>query len=131
MNEEQNNRGHELPKKIKIVTDIEKGSERMLDAVIANPPLPEFEPRTTPISPGVPPILPGGADGTEPGDDKSHIGRPEAAYMLAKLARLKDFDADYVTALQMGARALMKRHFECQRNKAKRRAAAERKEAQA
>jgi len=201
MNEEQQKRGHELPKKIKIEADTAKGCERirkltdeifdvlgealradaagqvggklsdswsalsaaeiwlrtkmrprpgtvdfhgeidyylrnephlkwvpaenpMLDAVIANPPLPEVEPRTTPLNPETPPLVPGE-------DDKSHIGRPEAAYMLAKLAQLKDFDADYVTALKMAARALMKRHFDCQRNKAKRRAAAARKEAQA
>lgn len=70
-----------------------------IDAVVSNPPLsPE-----------------------EPGDD--HMSRPEAACVLSRLAVMRKLDVDAVTALQMGVRTLLKRHFDRQRNRAKRRMA--------
>ena len=70
-----------------------------IDAVVSNPPLsPE-----------------------EPYDD--HMSRPEAAYVLSLLATSRKIDVDAVTALQMGVRTLLKRHFDRQRNWAKRRMA--------
>ena len=68
--------------------------------------------------------LPPGADGTEPtvkGD--SHMSKVEAAAILARLAATSWATADEVTALEMGARRLMTRHFQRQRNWARRRAA--------
>ncbi len=70
-----------------------------IDAVVSNPPLSPEEP------------------------DDDHMSRPEAAYVLARLAVMRKLDVDAVTALQMGVRTLLKRHFDRQRNWAKRRMA--------
>ena len=80
-----------------------------LDAVMANPPLDPPAPETG-----------GGAQPTEDGQD-SHMGKPEAAYILCRMATSRKLTVDGVTALQMGVRSLMKRHFDRQRNWAKRR----------
>ena len=73
-----------------------------IDAVVSNPPLSPEEP------------------------DDDHMSRPEAAYVLARLAVMRKLDVDAVTALQMGVRTLLKRHFDRQRNWAKRRMAKKR-----
>ena len=87
-----------------------------IDAIMANPPLGD---------------LPPGADGVEPrpdapkmerGEDR-HMSKVEAIYILGKLATSRRINVDGVIALQMGARALMKRHFDRQRNWARRREA--------
>ena len=49
------------------------------------------------------------------------MSRPEAVCILAKLATSRRINVDGVIALQMGARALFKRHFDRQRNWARRR----------
>ena len=65
--------------------------------------------------------LPPGADGTDPGqENKRNMTRAFAAFILAKLATLRGFDEEAVTALQMGVRALMKRHFNDMRRMARR-----------
>ena len=90
-----------------------------IDAIMGNPPLGDLPPgndgvesRDTPLSPDAPKM--------ERGED-SHMSRPEAAYILAKLATSRRMDEDGVIALQMGAKALLKRHFDRQRNWARRR----------
>ena len=92
-----------------------------IDAIMANPLLGDLppgadgvEPRDTPISPDAPKM--------ERGEDR-YMSRPEAIYILGKLATSRRINVDGVIALQMGARSLMKRHFDRQRNWAKRRAA--------
>jgi hypothetical protein len=70
------------------------------------------EPRDTPISPDAPKM--------GRGEDR-YMSRPEAIYILGKLATSRRINVDGVTALQMGARSLMKRHFDRQRNWARRR----------
>ena len=57
------------------------------------------------------------------GED-SHMSRPEAANILCVMATSRKIDVNGVVALQMGVRSLMKRHFDCQRNRAMRRARA-------
>ena len=74
-------------------------SKAAIDAVVSNPPLSPEEP------------------------DDDHMSRPEAAYVLARLAVMRKLDVDAVVALQMGVRTLLKRHFDRQRNWAKRRMA--------
>ncbi len=49
------------------------------------------------------------------------MSNPEAAYILCRMATSRKVDVSGVTALQMGVRSLMKRHFDRQRNWAKRR----------
>ena len=85
-----------------------------------NPPLGDLppgadgvEPRDTPISPDAPKM--------ERGEDR-YMSRVEAIYILGKLATSRRINVDGVIALQMGARSLMKRHFDRQRNYARRRA---------
>jgi hypothetical protein len=78
-----------------------------LDAVMANPPLDPPAPET-------------GGGATREGRD-SHMSKPEAAYILCRMATSRKLTVDGVTALQMGVRSLMKRHFDRQRNWAKRR----------
>ena len=83
-----------------------------LDFIMANPPL-DIPPTPEPIQPGTPKMVPG---------EERPMSRPEAAYILAKLATSRRVNAGGVIALQMGARAILKRHFDRQRNWAKRRA---------
>lgn len=84
-----------------------------IDFVTANPPL-DIPPADEPIQPGAPQMV--------PGEDR-RMSRPEAAYILAKLATSRRVNLGGVIALQMGVRAMLKRHFDCQRNWAKRREA--------
>lgn len=71
-----------------------------------------------------------GAEGTETGDSKGttasgedrHMSYPEASAILMELARKRTMSGAQVNALEMGVRRLMNRHFQRQRNWAKRRA---------
>lgn len=90
--------------------------QEALDFVMGNPPMGN---------------LPSGADGTEAGDSKGttasgedrHMSYPEASAILMELARNRTMSVDQVNALEMGVRRLLNRHFQRQRNWAKRRAA--------
>ena len=82
------------------------------EAIMQNPPF-DIPPTPEPIQPGTPKMVPG---------EERPMSRPEAAYILAKLATSSRVNAGGVIALQMGARAILKRHFDRQRNWAKRRA---------
>lgn len=93
-----------------------------IDAIMSNPPLGDLppgidgvEPRDTPISPAAPKM--------ERGEER-YMSKIEAAYILARLATSRRVNTGGVVALQMGVRALMKRHFDRQRNYARRREAA-------
>ena len=67
--------------------------------------------------------LPSGADGVEPKPRcESHMSKVEAAAILGRMAAASWVTVDEVTALEMGARRLMNRHFQRQRNWARRRA---------
>lgn len=87
-----------------------------IDVVLANPPIGN---------------LPSGADGTEAGDgngapasgEARHMSIPEASGILMELARKRSMSIDQVNALEMAVRRLMRRHFQRQRNWAKRREA--------
>ena len=52
-----------------------------------------------------------------------HMSNPEAAFILMSMAFARRNSVDDVTALQMGVNRLMTRHFQKQRNWARRRAA--------
>ena len=66
--------------------------------------------------------LPSGADGVEPKPRcESHMSKVEAAASLGRMAAASWVTGDEVTALEMGARRLMNRHFQRQRNWARRR----------
>lgn len=84
-----------------------------IDFITANPPL-NIPPAAEPIQPGAPKMV--------PGEDR-RMSKPEAAYILAKLATSRRVNTGGVIALQMGVRAILKRHFDRQRNWAKRREA--------
>lgn len=71
-------------------------------------------------------MLPGdlssGADGVEPmSRGERHMSKVEAAAILGRMAATSWVTVDEVTALEMGARRLMNRHFQRQRNWARRR----------
>lgn len=83
-----------------------------LDFIMANPPL-DIPPTPEPIQPGTPKMVPG---------EKPHMRRDVAAGILMGLMRKHTMTTDHVEALNMGARWLMKKHFEKQRYLAKRRA---------
>ena len=87
-----------------------------LDFVTANPPMGDIPPADEPLDPNAPKLV--------RGEDR-HMSRPEAAYILAKLATSRRINKDGATALQMGARGLLKRHFDRMRNFAKRREASQ------
>lgn len=91
--------------------------DEVLDFVTANPPLGDIPTADEPLDPNAPKMVRGGED--------RYMSRPEAIYILGKLATSRRINVDGVIALQMGARALMKRHFDRQRNWAKRRAEAQ------
>ncbi len=84
-----------------------------LDFVMANPPL-DIPPAAEPIDPKAPKLVPGEA---------RHMSYPEASAILMELARNRTMSVDQVNALEMGVRRLLNRHFQRQRNWAKRRAA--------
>ena len=72
-------------------------------------------------------MLPGdlssGADGVEPmSRGEHHMSKVEAAAILGRMAATSWVTVDEVTALEMGARRLMNRHFQRQRNWARRHA---------
>ena len=94
-----------------------------IDAIMGNPPLGDLppgldgvEPRDTPISPDAPKM--------ERGEDR-YMSRPESSGILMELARKRTMSIDQVNALEMAVRRLMCRHFQRQRNWAKRRAEAQ------
>ena len=67
--------------------------------------------------------LPSGADGVEPKPrGERHMSNVEAAAILGRMAAASWVTVDEVTALEMGARRLMNRHFQRQRNWARRHA---------
>lgn len=67
--------------------------------------------------------LPDGADGVEPmSRGERHMSKVEAAAILGRMAAASWVTVDEVTALEMGARRLMNRHFQKQRSWAKKRA---------
>ena len=81
----------------------------------ANPPMgeaPVDEPK--PLSPDAPQMA--------QGEDR-HMSAPEAMQILMELGRKRSMSIDQVDALEMGARRLFNRHFQKQRNWAKRREA--------
>lgn len=85
--------------------------QEALDFVLANPPMGN---------------MPSGADGTEgttASGEGRHMSYPEASTILMELARNRTMSVDQVNALEMGVRRLLVRHFQRQRNWAKRRAA--------
>ena len=70
----------------------------------------------------IPTSLPGGFDGVEPGMPERHLTNGEAIAILARLAGERTRTVDEVTALEMGARRMLCRAFQKQRNWARRRA---------
>ena len=56
--------------------------------------------------------------------DEDHMSRPEAAHILCHMATSRKVDVEGVVALQMGVHSLLKRHFDRQRNRARRMARA-------
>lgn len=90
-----------------------------LDAVLGNPP---FDSATgTGALPSAVPL-----DPSAPKKDDAparHMSNPEAAFILMGMAFARRNSVEDVTALQMGANRLMTRHFQRQRNWARRRAA--------
>ena len=96
--------------------------KEVVDFVTANPPLGEVKDAPTPIDPSAPEMVNGG--GMRPKTDEDHMSRPEAAHILSRMATSRKVDVDGVVALQMGVKTLLKRHFDTQRNRAKRRARA-------
>ena len=85
-----------------------------LDFVLANPPMVDIQPADEPIDPKAPKLVRGEA---------RHMSIPEASGILMELARKRSMSIDQVNALEMAVRRLMCRHFQRQRNWAKRRAA--------
>ena len=66
--------------------------------------------------------LPSGADGVEPKPrGERHLSNGEAIAILARLAAERKRTVDEVTALEMGARRMLCRAFQKQRNWARRR----------
>ena len=65
--------------------------------------------------------LPPGFDGVEPGMPERHINKGEAIAILARIAGERKRTVDEVTALEMGARRLLCRAFQKQKNWARRR----------
>lgn len=90
-----------------------------LDFLVGNPPFGDVKDAATPLDPSV--QTGGGCNGNR---GNSYMSKPEAAYILCRMATSRKCDVSGVTALQMGVRSLMKRHFDRQRNWARRRARA-------
>ena len=87
-----------------------------LDFLAGNPPFGDVKDAATPLDPSV--QTGGGCNGNR---GNSYMSKPEAAYILCRMATSRKCDVSGVTALQMGVRSLMKRHFDRQRNWARRR----------
>lgn len=84
-----------------------------LEAVMANPPMFYIPPADEPLDPNAPKLVRG---------EPRHMSIPEASGILMELARKRSMSIDQVNALEMAVRRLMCRHFQRQRNWAKRRA---------
>ena len=113
--------------RLRLTTESEKPGvyhtpKEVIDFVTANPPLGEVKDAPTPIDPSAPEMVYGG--GMRQKTDEDHMSRPEAAHILCRMATSHKVDIKGVVALQMGVKTLLKRHFDNQRNKAKRRARA-------
>lgn len=80
-----------------------------------------MRPEPLDIPPAAEPIAPN-AQKMAQGEDR-HMSYPEASAILMELARKRSMSIDQVNALEMAVRRLMCRHFQRQRNWAKRRAA--------
>ena len=96
--------------------------KEIIDFVMANPPIGEVKDAPTPLDPSAPEMVYGG--GMRQKTDEDRMSRPEAAHILCRMATLRKVDVEGVVALQMGVHSLLKRHFDTQRNRAKRRARA-------
>ena len=94
-------------------------SKEILDIVTANPPLGEVKDAPTPLDPSAPKMVRGGVRPKT--DEDSRMSRPEAANILCRMATMRKVNVNGVIALQMGVRSLLKRHFDRQRNWARRR----------
>ena len=92
--------------------------KEILDFVTANPPLGEVKDAPTPLDPSAPEMVRGGV---RPKADADRMSRPEAVNILCRMATMRKVDVNGVIALQMGVRSLLKRHFDRQRNWARRR----------
>ncbi len=89
------------------------------DFATANPPLGEVKDAPTPLDPSAPEMV---RVGMRPKtDEDSRMSRPEAVKILCRMATMRKIDVNGVIALQMGVRSLLKRHFDRQRNWARRR----------
>ena len=88
--------------------------KEILDFVTANPPLGEVKDAPTPLDPSAQKLV-------RPKMDEDHMSRPEAVNILCRMATSRKVDVKGVIALQMGVRSLLKRHFDRQRNWARRR----------
>lgn len=62
---------------------------------------------------------------SKPNHMERHMSRIEAVGLLMALAKKRSMSEDQVTALQMGAGLMMTKHFQLQRNWARRRARVE------
>jgi len=103
------------------MSEIYKTPQAAIDVVLANPPMGE----PTAGTGALPPLdLPPGADGTEPQEEEQerHMSNVEAIAILAELARKRSRTLAEVEALMMGANRLFHRHFQKQKNWARRRA---------
>ena len=97
------------------MSDIFHTPQEAIDVVLANPPMVDIQPADEPLDPNAPKLVRGEA---------RHMSIPEASGILMELARKRSMSLDQVNALEMAVRRLMCRHFQRQRNWAKRRAAA-------
>ena len=77
-------------------------------------PPPVTEPPTDPVGEPQPP----------PPEKERHMGYREAVDIFMRLAKSRQRTAEEVTALEMAARQMCRRHFQRQRNWARRREAA-------
>lgn len=90
--------------------------KEIIDFVTANPPMGDIPPADEPLDQNAPKLVRG---------EPRHMSIPEASGILMELARKRTMSIDQVNALEMGVRRLMCRHFQKQRNWAKRRAEAQ------
>ena len=118
----ENEKPDEAPQADQKKPEVFRTPKEVVDFVTANPPLGEVKDAPTPIDPSAPEMVNGG--GMRPKTDEDHMSRPEAAHILCRMATSRNVDVDGVVALQMGVKTLLKRHFDTQRNRAKRRARA-------
>ena len=85
---------------------------------MANPPIGDVKDAATPLDPSAPEMVRGVRPKT---DEDFRMSRPEAVNILCRMATMRKVNVKGVIALQMGVRSLLKRHFDRQRNWAKRR----------